>query len=77
MLTRAAASGQQAVASQREPTVLVETETVDRGERKEVFGHMARHVVTSRRIVPLVGAKRGADTTVTDRWYIDLNTYTS
>jgi len=77
MLTRAAASGQQVVAPQREPTVLVETETVDTGERKEIFAHTARRVVTTRRIIPLAGAKRGADTTVTDGWYIDLNTRVS
>jgi hypothetical protein len=74
MLARAAASGRPVVAPQREPTVLVETETVDTGERKELFGHTARHVVTTRRIIPLAGAKRGADTTVTDGWYIDLDT---
>ena len=77
MLARAAASGQLVVAPQREPTVLVETETVDTGERKEIFAHTARRVVTTRRIIPLAGAKRGADTTVTDGWYIDLNTRVS
>jgi hypothetical protein len=75
MLAGAAASGQLVVASQREPTVLVETETVDTRERKELFGHTARHVVTTRRIIPLAGAKRGADSTVTDGWYIDLNSH--
>jgi hypothetical protein len=74
MLARAAASSQLVVASQREPTVLVETETVDTGERKELFGHTARRVITTRRVIPLAGAKRGADTTVTDGWYIDLET---
>ena len=77
MLARAAASGQLVVASQREPTVLVETETVDTRERKELFGHTARHAVTTRRIIPLAGAKRGADSTMTDGWYIDLNTHIS
>jgi hypothetical protein len=74
MLARAAASSQLVVVPQREPTVLVETETVDTGERKEIFGHAARHVVTTTRVIPLAGAKRGADTSVTDGWYIDLNT---
>ena len=77
MLARAAASGQQVVAPQREPTVLVETKTVDTGERKEFFGRTARHVVTTRRVTPLAGAKRGADTTVTDAWYIDLDIHIS
>ena len=77
MLARAAASGQLVVAPQREPTVLVETETVDTGERKELFGHTARHVVSTRRLIPLARAKRGADSTVTDGWYIDLDTHIS
>jgi hypothetical protein len=77
LLARAAASGQLVVVPQREPTLLVETETVDTGERKEVFGHTARRVVTTRRIIPLAGAKRGADTMVTDGWYIDLDTHIS
>ncbi len=61
------------VVERREPTVLVETETVDTGERKDFFGHLGRHVITTRRIVPLAGAKRGPSTTVTDGWYIDLD----
>ena len=77
MLARAAASGQLVVVAQQEPTILVETETVDTGERKEVFGRTARRIVTTRRIIPLTGAKRGADTTVTDGWYIDLDTHIS
>ncbi len=77
MLARAATSRQSVVSPQREPTVLVETETVDTGERKMLFGYTARHVVTTRRVIPLAGAKRGADTTVTDGWYIDLDTHIS
>ena len=77
MQARAPASGQLVVAPQGEPTVLVETETVDTGERKEIFGHTARRVVTTRRIIPLAGAKRGADTTVTSGWYIDLDPHIS
>jgi hypothetical protein len=61
------------VVERREPTVLVETETVDTGERKDFFGHLGRHVITTRRIVPLAGAKWGPSTTVTDGWYIDLD----
>jgi hypothetical protein len=68
-----AAPGQQAATLQRKPTVLVETEIVDTGERKEMFGHRARHVVTTRQVVPLSGAER-VDTTVIDGWYIDLDT---
>src|SRR5262249_12687166 len=77
MLARAAALGQLVVEPRRVPTVVVETETVDTGARRELFGHTARHVVTTRRIIPLAGAKRGASTTVTDGWYIDLDTHIS
>jgi hypothetical protein len=62
---------------QRAPTVLVETETVDTGERKDFFGRTARHVITTRRIVPLDRAKQGRRETVTDGWYIDLETHIS
>jgi hypothetical protein len=63
------------VVNRREPTVLVETETVDTGERKECFGHTARHVITTRRVIPLDRAKQGPSETATDGWYIDLDTH--
>lgn len=56
------------------PTVLVETDTVDTGERKELFGRPARHVITTRRVIPLTGSNCQATQTVTDGWYIDLDT---
>lgn len=59
---------------QRAHTVLVETETIDTGERKDLFGRPARHVVTTRRVGPLMGSTYQALETVTDGWYIDLDT---
>jgi hypothetical protein len=59
---------------QTAPTVLVETETVDTAERKELFGRPARHVITTRRVIPLTGSSCGQSLTVTDGWYIDLDT---
>lgn len=56
------------------PTVLVETETVDTGERRELFGRPARHVITTRRVVRLPDSPGGGSRTVTDGWYIDLDT---
>jgi len=56
------------------PTVLVETETVDTGERRDLFGRQARHVVTTRRVTRLAGSKSPEGETVTDGWYIDLDT---
>lgn len=75
LLVHAAAAPQNV--ARREPTVLVETETVDTGERKEFFGRTARHVITTRRGLPVQGAKRESSKTVTDGWYIDLETHIS
>jgi hypothetical protein len=54
------------------PTFRIETTTRDTGERKEIFGYLARHVITTRREIPLQGSRRGAQETITDGWYIDL-----
>jgi hypothetical protein len=63
--------------SQRVPTVLVETETANTGEQKELFGRPARHVVTTRRVIPLTKSSCQESKTVTDGWYIDLDTSVS
>jgi hypothetical protein len=55
------------------PTVRIETTTTDTGERKEIFGHDARHIITTRKQTPLEGARSGSQEIVTDAWYIDLN----
>jgi hypothetical protein len=54
------------------PTFRIETTTKDTGERKEIFGYVARHVITTRKEIPLEGSRRGAQEVVTDAWYIDL-----
>lgn len=64
----------EAVGQPPAPTVLVETETIDTGERREFFGRPARRVITTRRVVPLPGSRRQESRTVTDGWYIDLDT---
>jgi hypothetical protein len=46
--------------------------TNDTGERKQVFGHTARHVITTRTVTRLEGGY--AQETVTDGWYVDLDT---
>jgi hypothetical protein len=56
-----------------EPTLLLETTTVDTGERREFFGHTARHVITTRKQTPLEGSQSQPQETVTDGWYIDLD----
>lgn len=62
----------QFVASDK-PTLRLETTTLDTGERKEFFGHTARHVITTRRQIPLEGSKSDAQEMVKDGWYIDLD----
>jgi hypothetical protein len=63
----------QFVASDK-PTLRIETTTLDTGERKEFFGHTARHVITTEKQIPLEGSKSIAQQMVKDGWYIDLDT---
>ena len=56
------------------PTVLIETTTHDTGERSHLFGHEARHVVTTRKETPLVADAIEEREVTTDGWYIDLDT---
>lgn len=60
--------------SPRQPTVRIETTTLDTGERKNFFGHVARHVITMRKQSPLAGSNFDPFESVTDAWYIDLET---
>lgn len=55
------------------PTLRIETTTVDTGERKDFFGHTARHVITTTKEIPLEGSKSDPRETVNDGWYIDLD----
>jgi hypothetical protein len=54
------------------PTIRVETKTTDTGERKEIFGHIARHVITTTTRTPLPGSHAEPQESVTDGWYIDF-----
>ena len=56
------------------PTVREETTTVDTGERKDFFGHQARRVISTWKKTPLVGSHSELHDSVTDGWYIDLDT---
>jgi hypothetical protein len=56
-----------------QPTLMIETTTKDAGERKEMFGFTARHVITTRKQIPLVELGQTPQETVTDGWYIDLD----
>jgi hypothetical protein len=54
-------------------TLRIETTTVDTGERKEMFGYEARHVITTRKQTPLDGSNSEPSQSVTDGWYIDID----
>lgn len=51
-------------------TVNVWYETTDTGERREMFGQTASHLITRERRVADAGACSGNSETVTDGWYI-------
>jgi hypothetical protein len=53
------------------PTLRIEVKTTDTGERKEMFGHIARHVIMTRMQTPLAGSHSEPQESVTDGWYID------
>lgn len=55
------------------PTVRIEIKTVDTGERKQMFGHMARHVITTEKRTPLQGSHAQPQESTRDGWYIDLD----
>jgi hypothetical protein len=57
-----------------QPTLKVEINTVDTGERRQVFSHTARHVITTTKEIPLAGSKSQPSSTLRDGWYIDLDT---
>jgi hypothetical protein len=56
-----------------QPNLLIEITTVDTGERKQMFGYTARHVVTTEKRTPLEGATQAPQQGVTDGWYTDLD----
>jgi hypothetical protein len=61
-------------AAPRTPTVLIEITTVDTGERKNLFGYEARHVITTEKRTRLNGAKDDDQEDVKDGWFADLPT---
>ncbi len=63
-----------AAAKRRAATLRIENSTRDTGERKQMFGFRARHVMTVKQQVPLAGSKSKPQTQIQDGWYIDLDT---
>ncbi len=46
-------------------------ENIDTGERKDLFGHVARHIITREQRIAGPGACSRASESETDGWYID------
>jgi hypothetical protein len=60
-------------AAQSGGTLQIEIEYVDTGERKEMFGHTARHIITREKRVASPGACSRDSSSETDGWYIDAS----
>jgi hypothetical protein len=71
---RALAAKRSVSAAPRTPTILIEITTVDTGERKNLFGYEARHVITTEKHTLLNGAKDVDQEDVKDGWFADLPT---
>lgn len=58
-------------AAKPEPKMTIEVNTVDTGERKTLFGHEARHFITTRKNIRHDEPEL-VDEQVTDGWYFDF-----
>ncbi len=52
-------------------TLRISIENIDTGERKEIFGHIARHIITREKRTVSAGACSKPSMSETDGWYID------
>ncbi|HEY1936471.1 MAG TPA: hypothetical protein VGJ33_00885 [Candidatus Angelobacter sp.] len=52
-------------------TLQIWIDNIDTGERKDLFGHVARHIITREKRVAGPGACSKPSITETDGWYID------
>jgi hypothetical protein len=71
------ARGLETPAMPENPTIRVETKTTSTGERKEMFGRMARHVITTTTQTALAGSHSEPQQSITDGWYIDFDQHLS
>jgi len=55
------------------PVIVIDIETVDTGERRTMFGHTARHLITTERRHPEPGASANQSESRSDGWYIDAD----
>jgi hypothetical protein len=54
-----------------EGTLQIWIESTDTGERQEMFGHLAHHIITREKRIATPGACSGSSQSETDGWYID------
>jgi hypothetical protein len=54
-------------------TLAIWIESSDTGERRQMFGHTARHIITKERRVPGAGSCSSSSESQTDGWYIDYS----
>ncbi|HMC29719.1 MAG TPA: hypothetical protein VKL99_02720 [Candidatus Angelobacter sp.] len=52
-------------------TLQIWIENIDTGERKDIFGHLARHIITREKRIAGPGACSKPSQSETDGWYID------
>src|SRR5690242_14464916 len=52
-------------------TLQIWIENIDTGERKEIFGHIARHIITHEQRIASPGACSKPSVSEPDAWYID------
>ena len=67
----AVAGSRPAPAAQSGGTLRIDIDYVDTGERKELFGHIARHIITKEKRVASPGACSRDSYSETDGWYLD------
>ncbi len=60
-------------ATSTNPPLDIFIDTVDTGERKEMFGYTARHILTKERHVASPQSSLQSSSSETDGWYIDLD----
>ena len=67
-----AASGLSAQPNTASPKIIFDITTVDTGETKKVFGHTARHFITTTKQTAAPGLESPPSETVEDVWYLDI-----
>lgn len=58
--------------SEGRPNLIIEYKTVDTGETRRVFGHTARHYITTIKATPAPELSQQPSETVRDAWYLDI-----